>query len=354
MRRLLLPHLSATALMVVGFAAPPASAQTAAPPASLAAAEKPAPAAPEPEPALDPDALYQLGKSLFEEFAPPEVKEQFEFPGPQQWDEFAARFQHALENEDLAALAAYVPEARAALAALRVLPGYEDYADWLAERLDYAEAAQLAALTPSPAPVPPLPTTPPPTIPAKPTPPESRPSVVRVVPIPHYDLWHARIQTRPMPPQANRLLPSVRAAFAAEGVPPDLAWLAEAESTFNPTARSPVGAKGLYQLMPATARELGLSTLLPDERTHPEKSARAAARYLKQLHGRFHDWPLALAAYNAGPGRVRRTLDAKNARTFAEIAPALPAETRMYVPKVLAILAVRAGVAPGDLPPPGR
>ena len=137
--------------------------------------------------------------------------------------------------------------------------------------------------------------------------------------------------------------------FAKAGVPPSLVWLAEAESTFNPSARSPVGARGLFQLMPATARELGLSTLLPDERTDPEKSAQAAAKMLGQLHAKFGDWPLALAAYNAGPGRVQRLVDKHRAKTFAEIAPSLPAETRMYVPKVLATLAVRAGVTPEQL-----
>jgi membrane-bound lytic murein transglycosylase D len=95
--------------------------------------------------------------------------------------------------------------------------------------------------------------------------------------------------------------------------------------------------------MPATAKELGLSTLLPDERTHPEKSAKASATYLRKLHARFGDWPLAIAAYNAGGGRISRALQKNKAKTFAEIAPSLPVETQMYVPKVLATLQVRAG-----------
>ncbi|MBI2512039.1 MAG: lytic transglycosylase domain-containing protein [Opitutae bacterium] len=160
------------------------------------------------------------------------------------------------------------------------------------------------------------------------------------------------MRTRPVPLRAPQLLPIVRAAFDTEGVPADLAWLAEAESTFNPAARSPSGARGLYQFMPATAKSLGLSTFLPDERADPEKSARAAARYLRTLHGKFGDWPLALAAYNAGEGRVRRLLEAKRAKTFAAIAPHLPSETRMYVPKVLATLEIRAGVPPARLAPP--
>lgn len=290
-------------------------------------------AAPASEPEIELGALYEQGRQLFDELAPAEVKEQFEFPRKEQFDAFATRFQRALESEDLTQLAAYAPEARAVLHTLRALPAYEAYTDWLAERLDYAEAAATVVRRAEP---------------QRPSRAESRGRVS----VPHYDLWLARIGNRPLPRRAPELLPRVRAAFAAEGLPPDLAWLAEAESTFNPDAISPVGAKGLYQLMPATARELGLRTLFPDERADPVKNARAAARYLKQLHGRFGDWPLTLAAYNAGPGRVRRTLTAQSAKTFAEIAHALPAETRMYVPKVLAILNTRAGVPIGELPPP--
>jgi len=98
-----------------------------------------------------------------------------------------------------------------------------------------------------------------------------------------------------------------------------------------------------------TARSLGLGTFLPDERTDPEKSAHAAARYLKTLHGRFGNWPLAFAAYNAGEGRVSRALTANRAHDFAGIARTLPSETRMYVPKVCALIAVRAGVPPDRL-----
>jgi len=96
------------------------------------AAQTPTP--PPAEPAVD--DLYKLGKQLFEQLAPAEIKEQYEFPSKERWDEFATRFERALQDDDLAALAAYAPEARAALTALRALPGYEDYADWLEQRLD--------------------------------------------------------------------------------------------------------------------------------------------------------------------------------------------------------------------------
>jgi len=298
------------------------------------------------------DALYETGRALFDQLAPPEIKEQFEFPTKEQWDEFAGRLSGALQDEDLAGLAGYLPDAKAALVALRALPGYEDYAIWLQERIDYIEAARDAAAVPEtepergvtknekeePAPV---------------RPKESAPSPAPMrVAIPHYDLWLERMIERPVPPNAGKLLPVVRAAFEAEGVAPEIAWLAEAESTFNPNAKSPVGAKGLFQFMPETAKGLGLSTFLPDERTHPEKSARAAAKYLRELYGKFGDWPLAFAAYNAGEGRVRRLLNKHQATTFAGIASALPSETRMYVPKVCATIAVRAGMTPERIPAP--
>ncbi len=161
------------------------------------------------------------------------------------------------------------------------------------------------------------------------------------------------MKTRAIPARATVLLPRVQKVFVEERVPAELAWLAETESTFNPAARSPVGAKGLFQLMPETAKSLGLQIFLPDERTDPEKSARAAAQYLRYLFNRFGDWPLALAAYNAGEGRVSRLLKKEKVRTFADIAEILPTETRMYVPKVLATIETRAGVAPADLADPG-
>jgi|CZKI01.1.fsa_nt_gi membrane-bound lytic murein transglycosylase D len=289
---------------------------------------------PSPTPPANTDELYKLGQQLFDQYAPPEVKEQYEFPSREPWDAFAARLQHALENNSLEELAAYEPEARSALAALRTLPGYGDYADWLELRIDEIEAAkQAVALARSTAPEPPL---------------------ARGAPagIPLYSLWLARERARPVPAGAADLMPRLRKAFAAEGVPPELAWLAEAESSLNPSARSPAGARGLFQLMPGTAHSLGLGTFLPDERTDPEKSARAAAGYLRTLYARFGSWPLALAAYNAGEGRVSRELASHRASDFADVASALPAQTRMYVPKVCALVAVRTGVGPEALPPP--
>ncbi|MSU48167.1 MAG: lytic transglycosylase domain-containing protein [Opitutus sp.] len=290
--------------------------------------------------------LFEAGRLLFEQLASPEIKAQFQFPTKEQWDEFSRRFQRALEGDSLEELAAYAPEARTALTALRTVPGYEDLADWLEQRIDEIEAAQQAI--PPRAPVPP----PVPKMPTRPGTP--RPVLPAVQPVPHYNLWLARVRDRPLPVRATALMPKLRAVFVAEGVPPELAWLAEAESSLNPGARSPAGAKGLFQFMPDTARAMGLSPFLPDDRTDPEKSARAAARYLRALHGKFGNWALALAAYNAGEGRVSRTLTKQGATSFTAIADALPAETRMYVPKVCALIATRAGVAPHQIAPPRK
>ena len=92
-----------------------------------------------------------------------------------------------------------------------------------------------------------------------------------------------------------------------------------------------------------------MRTWLPDQRLRAEDNTRAAAKYLRHLHGQFKDWPLALAAYNAGEGTVQKLLDRHKARTFDAIATHLPAETQMYVPKVEATLARREGVKLSEL-----
>jgi membrane-bound lytic murein transglycosylase D len=181
---------------------------------------------------------------------------------------------------------------------------------------------------------------------------EVPPAVDAEAAVPMYDAWVDLLRGRPAPGRAGEFLADIKRIFIEAGVPAELAWLPEVESTFNPRACNPSGARGLFQFMPGTAREHGLSLRPFDERTDPDKSARAAASLLRHLHRTFDSWPLALAAYNAGEGRVRRALQAGEATTFAEIADALPNETRLYVPRVLATLAVREGVSPEELPPP--
>lgn len=132
--------------------------------------------------------------------------------------------------------------------------------------------------------------------------------------------------------------PIIERIFREESVPLDLMYLAQVESLFKPTACSQAGAKGIWQFNVATAIQYGLKvTPDVDERSDPEKSTRAAARYLKDLYAEFGDWNLALAAYNWGDGRVRRLVQTTGIRDFWKIIATnqrLPKETKNYIPLI--------------------
>lgn len=131
----------------------------------------------------------------------------------------------------------------------------------------------------------------------------------------------------------------VQSILAREGVPTELSGVVKVESSGNRFALSPKGARGLWQLMPETARKYGLEVdSRRDERIDVEKSTAAAARYLRDLYAQFGSWPLALAAYNTGESNLRRAMNRAQSNQFAVLSflRVIPAETRNYVPAVLA------------------
>jgi membrane-bound lytic murein transglycosylase D len=220
-----------------------------------------------------------------------------------------------------------------------LLENYEEtlpYAIWLKTRLDYLDVAdQLRLIVP-----------PPKTKPGEPPKPVPNPA-----PKMEREVWVKQIKDRPWPENARPYVARLKPIFAAQKVPPELVWIAEVESSFDPRAKSPQGAAGMFQLMPATAKRYGLRVGMFDQRFKAEESAQASAKYLSYLHHHYQDWRLALAAYNAGEGTVDRLLARHKADSFDGIATHLPAETQMYVPKVEATLLRREGLKLSQLKP---
>jgi len=151
--------------------------------------------------------------------------------------------------------------------------------------------------------------------------------------------------------------------LAERGLPSSLRYLPILESGYRPAAVSRVGATGLWQIMRPTARSLDLTVSpLVDDRRDPVNNTRAALSYLEELHAGFGSWHLALAAYNAGPARVRGIMarhapdsDLSADERFLLIRPHLPPETRDFIPKLLAAALVareasELGLVPTELP----
>jgi membrane-bound lytic murein transglycosylase D len=245
------------------------------------------------------------------------------------------RIQKEFQGEYVIDLAQLKESAKAILPILQSHPETLPYAEWLKTRLDYLDVAdELRLLIPPPKTEPGIPTSP------APNPPPER----------EREIWIKKLSNRAWPDDAKTYVTELKPIFAREKVPVELVWIAEVESSFDPRALSPAGAVGLFQLMPATARRYGLRTWPLDQRTSTGDSGRAAARYLEDLHKRFKDWRLALAAYNAGEGTVDNLLKRYKARTYDGIAAHLPAETQMFVPKVEATVLRREGVELSGLP----
>jgi membrane-bound lytic murein transglycosylase D len=143
--------------------------------------------------------------------------------------------------------------------------------------------------------------------------------------------------------RAGRYEPMITKIFAEEGIPPELIRLAQAESGFMPRAVSVAAARGMWQFMKFRGNEYGLhQTRWTDDRLDPEMATRAAARHLHDLFNEFHDWYLAMAAYNCGPGVIEKAVERTGYADFWELRSrgVLPKETANYVPIILAMTIV--------------
>lgn len=140
--------------------------------------------------------------------------------------------------------------------------------------------------------------------------------------------------------RSGKYLPMISKVLSEAGLPEELGYLALVESEFIVSATSPVGAVGLWQFVPATARQYGLRIDdWVDERRDPIKSTRAAAAYLKELHSYYGRWFLVTAAYNAGPGTINIALQTSKASDFwgMKQKDQLSQETLNFVPKFVAV-----------------
>ncbi|RMG40386.1 MAG: lytic transglycosylase domain-containing protein [Candidatus Dadabacteria bacterium] len=137
--------------------------------------------------------------------------------------------------------------------------------------------------------------------------------------------------------------PTLRQILRDEGIPEEMLNVALIESRFNPNAHSRAGAVGLWQFMKGTARHYGLKVgFLKDERRDPVLSTIAAARLLRDLYNRYHDWKLVLAAYNAGSGTVDRAIRRAVSRDFWVLRKKrlIRGQPSLYVLRFLAVLAI--------------
>src|SRR5437773_386509 len=142
--------------------------------------------------------------------------------------------------------------------------------------------------------------------------------------------------------RSGRFMKIARETFRREGVPEDIIWLGQVESSWGPQRVSWAGASGLWQFVRGTGTQYGLrQTAWVDERNGIEKPTAASARYLKDLSRRYNgDWLLAMAAYNTGALNVDRAISRAGAANYWQIYPYIAQETRNYVPNILAVILI--------------
>lgn len=135
----------------------------------------------------------------------------------------------------------------------------------------------------------------------------------------------------------NNRFKTIQTILVKNGVPAGLMYLAVVESKLKNNASSGAGAAGIWQLMPETAKTLGLKvTGKTDERRHTAQSTRAAAKYLLELYNQFDDWLLVVAAYNCGAGNVYKAIKKSGSREFWKLQRYLPGETSTHVKRFIA------------------
>ncbi len=173
----------------------------------------------------------------------------------------------------------------------------------------------------------------------------------------NYFLGRGRNTMRATLKRAGAYRPMINRVLAEHGVPQDLIYLVQAESGFQPKARSVKRATGMWQFVSWRGKEYGLNqNRQVDERLDPEKATVAAARHLADLYSQFGNWYLAMAAYNAGPGRVQGAVERTGFADYWEFVKrgVLPRETSNYVPAILAMLHLGKNAEAfglNDLPP---
>ncbi len=152
-------------------------------------------------------------------------------------------------------------------------------------------------------------------------------------------LVRKRNYTQTMLERQDYYFPLFEKYLAKYNMPDELKYLSVVESGLKYDAKSRTGAMGLWQFMPGTGKDFKMTiNHLVDERMHIEKATEGACRFLKILYNQFGDWELALAAYNCGPGNVRKAIRNSGGRTFWEVYNHLPQETRSYVPQFIAVV----------------
>jgi membrane-bound lytic murein transglycosylase D len=150
-----------------------------------------------------------------------------------------------------------------------------------------------------------------------------------------------RKTTRKIIGRSQIYFPIIEQYLKAYNLPNELKYLTVIESALDPNATSQVGAVGLWQLMPATARRFGLViNSQVDERRDPHKSTQAALKYLTFLYNLLGDWTLAAAAYNCGGGGVQKAMRLGNGNKFWNIKPHFPKQTQHYIDRLTCIVYV--------------